>query len=204
MKNKFLASRNALSRAGGGLTLVELLIAISLVGMVMIAVVSVDVAARNFLTSAELESGIQNQIFPVLDQIAKEAMLAYGDVTVWPTNSGARIPSLSQIIIRNIDTAATATYSNYADDPQVTYGLNPATRQLTMRRRPNGGSLWGTAVPLINEVSGCEFRISPDINSRVLSITITARRDASPGSPMSPNPTVRLETSVSLRTQSIR
>lgn len=105
-----------------GFTLIELIIAISLVGMIILAIVAVDVASRRFVNTSDFEARAQNQIGPVLEMIAKDVSRAVG---------GGLKPGINQTNATNIgarlDINSAGTPNNtpwdYSDDTWAVYGL---------------------------------------------------------------------------------
>lgn len=184
MSIRFLSSRKF------GLTLVELLIAVGLIGMIVLAIMAIDVASRRFFNTSDFETRVQNEVSPILDMITKDILRATGQ----RDDRGIILPSINRINIRQ-DTAQ--TYSNYSDDPWVAYFLNNSA--ISTERRANATSAWTGQEKLAGNIVNCEFAISADT---AVQITITARRDASqPAS--SANPEVRLESSSFPRLHSI-
>src|SRR3989338_10814761 len=63
-----------------GFTLMELLVSITLIGMILVTLTAIDIASRNFLKTSDYEARIQNEVSPILEMIAKNITTAYGAV----------------------------------------------------------------------------------------------------------------------------
>lgn len=70
-------------------TLTELLIAMVLTGLVILAVTSVDITSRRFLDAAGKESRIQDEAKIAMEHIVKNVQLGIGDITYPSTAVGA-------------------------------------------------------------------------------------------------------------------
>ncbi|TAN59426.1 hypothetical protein EPN16_07240 [bacterium] len=144
-----MAIRYPLS-AKRGITLIELLIAISLVGMIVLAIVAVDVASRRFVNTSDFEARAQNQIAPTLDMIAKDVSLAIGNVRADsgickdsdPTPCNITTSVVSQNIRSRIDRNSNPTPGNYSDDTWVGYRYN-STGSI-IQRRECASNTWAT------------------------------------------------------------
>lgn len=168
-----------------GFTLIELIIAISLVGLIILAIVGVDVASRRFVNTSDYEARAQNQIGPVLEMIVKDVSRAVGNVRF---DSGVNQTTASDIRAR-ID--RNNSPSNYGDDTWVGYRYISGTIQRT-ECSPNWpcAASWETiANNLINTppTNITSFTITPDGS---VGIVISAQL------PESDNTTVTMETSV--------
>lgn len=79
-----------------GFTLIELLIAVSLVGVIILAIVGVDLASRKFVNSADFAARAQNDISPALEHMVKNISRGVGNSVNLPIggytdNRGIRI-----------------------------------------------------------------------------------------------------------------
>lgn len=186
-----LSGRQALS-AKAGFTLIELLIAISLVGMIILAVVAVDVASRRFVNTADYEARAQNQISPALEMIVKDVSQAVGNrVIPDPPGSGVRQnpPGNTTNIGARLDTDNDPGDYNY--DTWIGYSFDSGTS--TIRRKECPNNTW-PCVPIIsadsaiaNHITGANFTIAADGS---VAIVISAQLSESDSTP------VTLETTV--------
>lgn len=134
-----------------GITLIELIIAISLVGMIVLAIVAVDMASRRFVNTSDFEARAQNQISPALELIAKDVSRAVGNIKSDsgicrdsdpnPCTITASLPASLNIRSR-IDKNSNPTPGNYGDDTWVGYRYNSGT----MQRKECGSNSWPCAV----------------------------------------------------------
>ncbi len=60
------------------ISLLELILAISLMGVIILGVTSFDMASRQFFTAAERKAKITNEAALILDRIAKDALSSIG------------------------------------------------------------------------------------------------------------------------------
>lgn len=102
-----------------GVTLVELIIAMSLLGIVVLGATTFDLASRQFLTSSERKTQVLNELTFILEHMNKNVHKATGDIS----NLGLIIPGGSggQIWIRQ---DSNLTPQNYNDDKWLRYSYN--------------------------------------------------------------------------------
>lgn len=189
-----------------GLTLVELFIAITLVGMVLLSIIAVDIASCKFLNTTYYESRVQNEVGPILEMITKDITRGYGNVN----NPGVIVPVANMVEIRQLDTAAAPTYDNFTDDTWVRYRYDSNAFNIIKEFCAGSKfscSSWAAPETLASNISGCNFTIAQDalLNKNLwVTIAITARRNAADTSPPSAvNPEVVLRTTIAARSQSI-
>ena len=193
-----------------GLTLVELFIAITLVGMALLPIAAVDIVSRKFLSTTHYESKVQNEAAPILEMIAKDISRGYGNAD-YP---GVVVPAspVVEVQIRKLDTAAEPTYDDFTDDSWVRYTFNNApdykiTREYCSSSGVSRCDSWsGSTETLANNISACSFTIASDtsLNKNLwVTIVITARRDAA-GPLSAVNPEVALQTTIAALSQSIK
>ena len=206
MNSMNLVNSNNSTSSQAGLTLVELFIAITLAGMVLLSVAAVDIVSRKFLNTTYYESRVQNEVGPILEMIAKDITRGYGNAN----NPGVIVPATNdRVDIRQLDTAAAPTYDDFSDDTWVRYSYDAPdyriTRQECTAVSLSGCSSWGAAETLANNISDCSFTIAQvdELNKDLwVAIAITARRNAAiPPSPT--NPEVTLQTTIAARSQPI-
>ena len=176
---------------GKGFTLIELLIALSLVGMIILAIVAVDVGSRGFLKSTDQESKLQNTVNFALGSIAKDISRSYRGSK---KNPAIKNPSSYRMEIRLRKGADDTTLS---DDTWTAYEFSGNTiNELGCSAiSPDGANCngsWGSPIPLANNIVNCAFSLSAD---NLAGISITARADASQDKSQD-NPEVISETSV--------
>ncbi len=186
----FPSPESRVSSPEKGFTLVELLIAISLAGMIVLAVVSLLVSAVKFLTSANWESRVQNEAFSAVERIVKDISRGRRSLNC----PAVAQSSNSEIVIRK----SLDNNNDCNDDIKNKYEfINRTIEYNTFTPGPG----WGTPLILAKNISGCRFIIDTAYNEAgsfeftTVAITLTARRDAVASSTVTPNPTVVLETS---------
>lgn len=188
-----------------GFTFIELLITISLMGMMILAVIAIDVGARRFVNTANYEAQVQSEVSPVLERMVKDIALAYGE----SGNSGINITGSNQITIRQLPfLPALPTYPNFCDDPCVSYTYNSAGSNLTRRTSPYCSAgcspSWTPDEVIAANIENCAFIQETDgLTNTTVKIAITARRTADASPPTFENPRVTLDTSVSPRSNSL-
>lgn len=179
-----------------GFTLVELIISISLVGMIILSITAIDLASRRFINTANYAAQVQSEIGPVLERMAKDISQAYGYTGTG--NSGITLTGTTQITIRQLDNASPHTYANFADDPGIRYTYNPGPSfNITREARTCLTCSWSPVELIARNIQAGNFTQEPSPDGRVR-ITLTARRRAASPAPADTldNPTVTLETSV--------
>ena len=83
-----------------GSTLTELAIATILMGVIILAVTSVDITSRRFFGAASDESRIQDEAKIAMEHILKNVQLGIGDVTNLGTSEGFTITGGTQIQVK--------------------------------------------------------------------------------------------------------
>lgn len=83
-----------------GFTLTELAIATVLMGVIILAVTSVDITSRRFFGAASDESRIQDEAKIAMEHIVKNVQLGIGDVTNPGTSEGFTITGGTQIQVK--------------------------------------------------------------------------------------------------------
>lgn len=109
-----------------GLSLVELMISLVLMGVIVLGAAAFDSASRRLLASSETKTEVLNKLTFVLDHINKNVSIAIGDNVV----SANRAISVLDLIVR-IRQDINGTPENYGDDRYVTYTFNTGTDSIT-------------------------------------------------------------------------
>src|SRR3989339_511147 len=192
-----------------GFTLMELLVSITLIGMILVTLTAIDIASRNFLKTSDYEARIQNEISPIVGMIAKNITTAYGFTLspglVYPFS--CITPPCPEIEIRQLDNPSAPwvpSYEDYSDDDWVAYRYNSATYTIAMENCLNNGAgplfrcnnNWGPQQILARNITACNFTIAPDASG--VFISVTAMRNATAGESVT-NPAVVLNTTVAAR-----
>lgn len=189
-----------------GFSLVELIIAISLMGLIILAIVAVDVGSRGFLRTSDDESALQNEANFIMESIVKDLEKSFkgtkNNPSVQVTDGSTVVASGNTLEIRNRASGSSFELSN---SKWVRYKFDSAAK--TIKQQTCGGTSvssegkctgsWSNSQQLIkNIVTACVFNF--DTDTAVVGITITARAKPSEN-PGQDNPEVILESSVSSR-----
>ncbi len=177
-----------------GFTLTELLIAITLVGMIMLAVISLDVSCRRFFLSSFYDAAVQDRISPIVELIVKDALTSVGK----KDDPGIVIAS-NIIKIRHLDTNNPPTYTNYNDDSWIAYRFVDNTIERRFCADSSCSSGADTVSTVAKNIENCEFNFTDDL---MVGITVTATRQVGASTNDLPNPKVRIETTVASRLES--
>ncbi len=107
------------------LTLMELILAISLIGVIIAGVASFDLASRQMFRSSETKTQVTNEATLIIDRIAKDALNAIGNANTPAVTIGAGGTSMTMLLDSNHDGVYTP-----GTDQTVTYAFigNQITR----------------------------------------------------------------------------
>lgn len=179
-----------------GFSLVELIIAISLMGLIILAIVAVDVGSRGFLKTSDDESTLQNEANFVMEMIVRDLEKSFKGTKNLPS---VKSPSANTLEIRSRGTGESFELSN---SNWVKYEFSNSTiTKASCATLSNDGNYtctaWGAPEQLVkNIITNCVFNF--DTDTAVAGITVTARAKPSEN-PGQDNPEVILESSVSSR-----
>ena len=191
MKKRVTISKRSFSLA-------ELLIAMTLVGLLILAVTSVSITSYRFFGAAKKESRILDEAKIAMEHIVKSLQLGIGDLDepgFVIFDAGAPAPSGPQIRVR-LDDDGDGKFTGSPEDKTVVYNYNAASHRVLYD--PDFPS---SAEPLTdNIVTDLNFNTGTFPNQVV--VTITVLED--PGNVASlDNPETTLTSSVVLRAMSI-
>jgi len=142
------------------ITLIELLIAISLLLLIVLGAGTFHVASERFLRSSETKVSLVNELTYILEHMNKYISLATGDVN----NPGITLPDSIHLRIR-VDLNSSPTPEDYTDDIWIEYRLNSSNRSIefcsdyNMNTNSCRTSYETLSSRLIN-LSGCVFSVS--------------------------------------------
>lgn len=105
------------------LTLIELMIAIVLLGMFVMGFYSIDLFSRYHVIGSDKRAKLQNEISYALEYMSKEAQQSTGDVLNPPIKKYPDSGSQTGFQVRR-DFNATQTPGNLADDSWVSFSLS--------------------------------------------------------------------------------
>lgn len=212
VKSQKLKVKSPESRARSGVTLMELLIATSLVVLVGLAVVSVDLGARRFTYSAQQDAGVQNEANPAVEHIINN--IKYGwdidagqDVNEWKLC--ARIdddPSDGIGPFNSDGSSETFDVIRYKYDPTL-LPADGAYRQIFFRRDASAtdcqitGAGWGGALStwqqIAKDITACTFT-DTDVNGDGVSDRLTINMTAQTTTSSAGTKTITLQSDVEL------
>lgn len=119
-------------------TLMELMIAVVLLALIVLAAGSFEVASRYFLRSTETKVEALNELTLVLEHLHKNILLGIGDNAV-PGNVGIVLDDSTGVPILSIrqDTNVGTPY-DYDDDTWVYYRFDPDNHKIEYKIEPPG------------------------------------------------------------------
>jgi Tfp pilus assembly protein PilE len=155
------------------ITLIELLIAIVLLGVMTLAFSSIDLFSRYHLRTSEYRAKIHNELAYVLETITKDVVRATGDVS----NGGIKYVSGTSFTVRIDTLGLVPTPGNYGDDTTITYALSgyQITRQGVSLNTQNIISSGGFGYTICNN-TGCSASITSGLG---IEVRLTGRYDPS-------------------------
>lgn len=139
-----------------GFTLIELIIAVSMVGMIILAIVAVDVSSRKMLISSNEYSRLQSTVSSAMSLISKDVFNACGNIT---------IINPTVIDIRSDDNNNWVSYKFDDTDKRIKRCLNAGSPCVSSN----------TWTPFAYSISNATF--AKDTESGGMQIAITARND---------------------------
>ncbi len=116
-------------RKPSGLTLIELVLAVSLMGFVILTAVNIEIVAHRFFSESDKEGQLQVKLAVAMERISKDVLLAHGG----PGNVGVMLNG--DVLEVRIDALSGGTYTpaNYDDDVWVRYWSSADDRILSCR-----------------------------------------------------------------------
>ncbi|RLJ09805.1 MAG: hypothetical protein DRP15_02345 [Candidatus Aenigmatarchaeota archaeon] len=164
------------------ITLIELILAIVLLGVIILSATAIDVASRYFFKSSDTKTQVLNEVSFILEHIQKNASQATG----WIDDSGFNLPSSTRLLIRE----------DFDNDTWVEY----RRQRNRFRFSPDGGTNWETLSSRIVDNPDIDgdgfpepvFSLSP--SGTEIIVTLTARYDPSRSYDSKTNPQVSLQT----------
>jgi prepilin-type N-terminal cleavage/methylation domain-containing protein len=109
-----------------GVTLIELIISMVLLGMVILGFFSIDSFSRQQLISADRKSRLQNEAVYVLGHMGKQLVMAIGDLNNPPVVVSYYPSGQTSFVNATIDSDRNGI-RNFPNDANVTYSYNNAT-----------------------------------------------------------------------------
>lgn len=179
-------------------TLLELVIAISLFGLVFLSVSTLDLFSRTQFLKIDLRTQLQNELSPALEDIRKGIMRGVGDAT----NESVRFPFANtmdtRIDINCMPWGTGCTPGNYADDVWQRYSYNSSMHSIRFYPDASVNSYRVLSAKILN----ASFSRSPS-NYGMIIINVTARTDPTK-SESSENVEINLIVNAALRSASLQ
>lgn len=180
------------------LTLIELLIAISLLSVIVLGFSSIDSFARYQVMSSDRRAKLQNELSFALEHMSKNIMRGIGDVSSPPLESitnGFRV---------NVDRNNPPTPGNLGDDTWIRYTLSGNTLRCSLDNEILSTHIVSGVVTGImpsNPANG--FYINLTDNSIVIEIGLVARWQPAVASSID-NPQITMRSQIQTRSSSAR
>jgi prepilin-type N-terminal cleavage/methylation domain-containing protein len=108
------------------MTLAELLMAVALLGVVVLAAFSLDSTARSFLVSSQAKALVTNRLMTALDHIQKKAYRHNGNAAV----ASAVFSNDGTELLFSVDNLSAPTPTDFSDDRVVRYRFDDVTGKL--------------------------------------------------------------------------
>ncbi|MBN3037805.1 MAG: prepilin-type N-terminal cleavage/methylation domain-containing protein [Candidatus Omnitrophica bacterium] len=174
-------------------TLMEILVALTLTGVIVLAVASVDVTSRRFLKAAQDKSRIYDEVKIVTEHIAKSLQSGIGDIL----NPGFSISAGGGTIEINQDSNYDGRFEPLLDTI-TRYTYRPPTYDIVYD--PDISVAGDEEVISKQMIANCNFAAGAALNEVALSIT--SRKDPTLAA-SSDNPETILTSSIVLREMSL-
>ncbi len=156
-----------------GITLVELLIAITLLGIITAAGTAIDFTSRMALIRGTKRVDVRGRASFAIEHMARHIRFAnrvsvsgWTSIHIWLDYRNCDIQSVS----------ALNTPSNFTDDYEAKYEYRPASKELRYAYIAPGGtwSSWNNMEVIATDVTTCRFTINNDpINNNPSNVTIS-------------------------------
>ncbi len=185
------------------LSLLEVVLAMVMLGMIVLAATSLDVASVEFFKSSNRKVEVINEVSLVMNHVEKSAISAHG----WINNPGFGIMSGGDGIWFRLDGSRPPSPSDYTDDDYVFYRFDSGTNQIEYCKA-NSMISFSSACPgqsqiLSNRIETCTFSYPAD--SVVVQAEITGIYDpAGPAADERENPHVQMRSMFFLGSHSFR
>ncbi|MBF0523428.1 MAG: prepilin-type N-terminal cleavage/methylation domain-containing protein [Candidatus Omnitrophica bacterium] len=185
-----------------GLTLVELLVATILIGIVMMGVVSFNYAIQQMQSTTNKSALLSMQSIGLLGQVTRDVSQAVGNSAANPgiiTDSSHKTISVRQDLNN--------TPTDYSDDTWVTYTWDDPSHTLT-RCEQTGTPIEGCAANhgtiLSDKITNSTFWLKADQETSVFYVELSLTLKDNPNEAANPslNPTTTITTRISPRGQS--
>lgn len=202
-------------RLNKAVTLLELLIAISLAGIMVLAFLSIELFSRYHLKTSERRAKLQNDVSYILEHMSKEIVKAIGNERIYGANSVIDNGTISndEAVSVYIDASGNGQREDPINNPPagqdcwIAYRLRPGSDDYQMWYCPkcedkpctNCDPNWGTTINILSKKHITAFAINKPggaiLSNNTIEIQITACWDpgnlTTCGSPDNPSVTMR-------------
>jgi len=180
-----------------GFTLTELIVAVSLLEIVVVAVAGIDLASRRSLLLASRRARVQDEVRYAMEHMVRNIRLGN---KIRPT-SGTDLTNVWVRVDRDVDGYPQNSPDNTNDDTWVRYDFIAADYEIKYvpPQTDEPDVLPGTEVPIAKDIYNLDFDI---VDQLFLTIDLTAAYDPSTYNPSTVdpnNPGVTLHAGVTLR-----
>lgn len=110
-------------------TLIELLLAIAILGLMILGISNLELFSRYQVTSSDRRAKLQHEASFVLEHMAKEIIKAIGDINRPPIDITATIGT-DPVIIAWTDYDNDGRWDGAPEDKQIAYRYNPSTYEI--------------------------------------------------------------------------
>ncbi|MBN2120072.1 MAG: prepilin-type N-terminal cleavage/methylation domain-containing protein [Candidatus Omnitrophica bacterium] len=187
-----------------GISLVELILAIALLAVIVVAATGIDVAARYFFKSSDSKTRVINDASFILEHMHKYVSRAHGHAS----NFGYVVADPNTLRIR-LDASVSGftagfTPADFTDDIWVQYRFSPSANRMEFCSNwdpATGSCSGGTGVEILSQrvISHVDpgrrvFTLSPDLTSVL--VDIEARYDPAQSADVRDNPEANLRTAI--------
>lgn len=152
-------------RNRNGVTLVELVMAVLLLGMVMVIAADIDIASRKFFIATDREGQLQVRLGMAMDHMVKNISLVHGDLL----DRGINIPGPGIIEIR-VDRG---TPQNYTDDEWKRYWQDGAAIHYCVLSGLGGGCVGAEETICWRNVDSLQFTLNSASPQLYVDIVLT-------------------------------
>jgi len=153
-----------------GVTLVELLVAVAIVFVVVLAAFSLDSVSRNFYTSSQSKAVVLNRLMFAVDHIQKKAYRHNGNLAL----AGSIFSNDGSDLIFSVDNPSAPTPTEFSDDLVVRYSLSNDKLTYCGNWSTVSASCISSSQDIVDNVDELTFENMTDGSSRVYGLYVNA------------------------------
>jgi len=179
------------------LSLMELIIALALMGLIILGINSINIFSLNHLLTADRRAKVQNEVSYVLECMTKEISRAIGNSANCPTNCPVSVLNMGTDIVLSarIDANKNGQSDSYPIDYDIVYWFDNTAHTIDYCNNSSGAG----NVQCTETLSQTITSFNPTYNkaNNYVGVAITGRWD--PNQAVSPdNPEVSMSTSLNM------